>query len=164
MSDPVGLNGGLNTYGYVSGAPTSAVDPLGLAIYRSPGGYYGDMPGPGGCETAVFAGGDLVAWIPCPEMQTANDYSINYSQGASGESSCPINEGDGFSLSMWDVLSFAPQGKMRRCCILGLYFQQYKYLACVFICYLLFKKCFYFITYYLIFFINKVFYFVFFHK
>ncbi len=46
-SDPIGLTGGINTYGYVSANPLGFIDSLGL------------------CQQAVWRGGFIVGWVPC---------------------------------------------------------------------------------------------------
>ncbi|MBA2238306.1 MAG: hypothetical protein H0W24_06360 [Lysobacter sp.] len=47
QSDPIGLDGGLNTYGYVKGDPISLIDPLGLAPPALPQGFVNFCAGAG---------------------------------------------------------------------------------------------------------------------
>jgi len=57
QADPIGLNGGANRFGYVSGNPVGFVDPRGESIFNIAGGIYGVISG--GIGGYISSGGHL---------------------------------------------------------------------------------------------------------
>ena len=75
QSDPIGLNGGLNTFGYVGGNPVSQFDPLGLSWSNSASMTWGWLSGTGPSNMIFGPGSDPVGEMKNADgVQAARDY------------------------------------------------------------------------------------------
>ncbi|OPX99472.1 MAG: hypothetical protein A4E58_00276 [Syntrophorhabdus sp. PtaB.Bin006] len=98
-ADPIGLEGGVNLFGYVGGDPINSVDPEGLLSF---GGGFGGFVG-------IVGGQFDITYVSCCEKGIIHHYTVlNYAYGLGlganigprisptsllGPSSCPVRNG-----------------------------------------------------------------------